>query len=76
MIIKPRNIPLHIQQLEALLRRLPESHPKRSFIQEDYLKNMAGYRGEQSVDYYFTYLDKDKYYILHDLRLSDDTHFF
>lgn len=35
MIAKSRKIPVHLQQLEALLRRLPESHPKREEIAED-----------------------------------------
>lgn len=35
---------------------------------------MAGYRGEQSLDYYLGFLTN--YFILHDLRLPDRDHHF
>lgn len=37
---------------------------------------MAGYRGEQSLDYYLGFLSKKRYLIFHDLRLSNSLHFF
>jgi hypothetical protein len=76
MIEKERSMPMQLQQLEALLRRLPESHPKRKNVQADYVKRMAGYRGEQSVDYQLSLLPQQNYMIMHDLRLFDGSHYF
>lgn len=66
---KKRTIPVRIQQAEAILDRLKPLHPKRELIQEDLSKQMAGYRGECSVDYYLNFLPEKEYYILHGLRL-------
>lgn len=76
MIIKHRTKPRTLLQLEALLPRLPEFHPARPLIMEDYNKRMAGYNGEQSIDYPLSYLDEKKYFILHHLRLKGEKHFF
>ncbi|MDT8858702.1 NERD domain-containing protein [Alkalihalobacillus sp. MEB130] len=76
MIQKEREIPRKIEQLQALLRRLPEAHPKKPQIQEELAKRMAGFRGEQALDYYLLFLDKTKYMIYNDLRLTDETSFF
>lgn len=66
-----------IAVLEALLRRLPEHHVSRPKITSELAMAMAGYRGEQSLDYYFGFLQKEKYYILHDIRLPyDETRYF
>nr|WP_290443458.1 nuclease-related domain-containing protein [Sporolactobacillus kofuensis] len=37
---------------------------------------MAGFRGEQSLDYPLSYLPKDDFFIFHDLRLFDGHHHF
>ncbi|MBM7660464.1 hypothetical protein JOC85_001236 [Bacillus mesophilus] len=76
MIAKKRNYPIRIKKLEALLRRLPKSHMKRGDIEEELAKSYAGFRGEQSMNYHFDYLDKKKYTIIHDLRLFDQNHYF
>ncbi|MBS4201948.1 NERD domain-containing protein [Bacillus sp. FJAT-49732] len=70
MIKKKRIIPIIIFMLEALLRRLPQNHPKRSDIVDELSRRWAGYRGEQSLDYYVeSLLDGGKYVVFHDLRL-------
>lgn len=71
MIVKERKIPRKKLILEALLRRLPQNHPSRPKINEELLKSYAGYRGEQSIDYHLSFLPKDNYYLLHDLRLQN-----
>jgi hypothetical protein len=76
VIAKERQIPIRVQKLEALLRRLPNNHVKRKEIEEELARRYAGYRGEQSMDFYFSYLTKKKYNILHDLRLFDKQHYF
>lgn len=63
---------MKIQKLEALLRRLPEQFPKTKQIEDELAKCLAGYRGEQSLDYHLSFLEEKKYLILHDLRLADE----
>ena len=47
MIIEERKLPVKILTLEALLRRLPDNHPARLQIEEEYGIMMAGYKGER-----------------------------
>ncbi|UII55545.1 NERD domain-containing protein [Cytobacillus spongiae] len=68
MIIKHRSIPLRILKHEALLRRISNNHPKRIEIERNLTKNLAGYKGEKTIDYHLEHL-KD-FMILHDVRLS------
>ncbi|MBO9129906.1 nuclease-related domain-containing protein [Bacillus sp. 165] len=76
MIVKPRQMPLHLQKLDALLRRLPEYHARRQDITEVVVKGRAGYRGEQAVEYPLSFLPSADYLILHDLRLPYQNHYF
>ncbi|APH03674.1 nuclease-related domain-containing protein [Bacillus weihaiensis] len=76
MIIKHRSKPRIILQLEALLQRLPDYHPKLPIINEDYTKRMAGYKGEQSIDYPLSYLNDHTFFIFHNLRLKTEKHYF
>ncbi|WP_284037688.1 nuclease-related domain-containing protein [Neobacillus sp. 114] len=71
MIIKPRFIPLIILILEALLRRLRKTHPKWQLIADELAGRWAGYRGEQSIDFYLHSLPEKEYHIFHDLNLPD-----
>ena len=76
MIVKQREIPLVILKLEALLRRLPPHHPKMPLIKEEISKRKAGFKGETSLDFPLGFLNDKRYYILHDLRLSDANRYF
>lgn len=76
MIKKERKMPVKIRKLEALLRRLSLTHPKRKEIASELAKSMAGYKGEQSLDYYLSFLPDQDYFIFHDLRLPHKYHFF
>ncbi|WP_026567949.1 nuclease-related domain-containing protein [Bacillus sp. UNC41MFS5] len=71
MVIKERTKPLILLILEALLRRLPHSHPKYQQILDEHGRRQAGYIGEKSLDYYYRELPHQKYMILHDLNLPD-----
>lgn len=71
MIQKKRTIPLKILILEVLLRRLPLSDPRRPQITEELSRRKAGFKGEQSLDFYFSKLDERKIMIFHDLNLPD-----
>ncbi len=72
MIMKERGIPLAIQTLEALARRLPLYHPSYEIIKS----NKAGLRGEQSLDYYLQELDQESFGIFHDIRLTTSNYPF
>ncbi|MBO1513918.1 nuclease-related domain-containing protein [Metabacillus bambusae] len=76
MILKHREYPLTIEKLEALLLRLPLKHPKIPIINDDLKKRMAGYKGEEAIDYYLSFLEEKDYYIFHDIRLKGKNHYF
>ncbi|WP_159433398.1 nuclease-related domain-containing protein [Bacillus tuaregi] len=66
-----RKIPLRLRQAEALLNRLPKSHPKVPELEKEIARRKKGYRGEKHVDYHLTFLPKEKFYtILKDKRLT------
>ncbi|WNF38542.1 nuclease-related domain-containing protein [Bacillaceae bacterium IKA-2] len=58
-------------KLEALQERVPPTYPKRSYIEAELGKALAGWRGEQAIDYYLSFLQKENYVFIHDLRLKD-----
>lgn len=76
MIEKERIIPRIILILQALLRRLPLNHPKLPMISEELGKRMAGFKGETALDYTLSFLDPQKHYIFHDLRIPCKGSFF
>ncbi|WP_338752980.1 nuclease-related domain-containing protein [Bacillus sp. FJAT-52991] len=76
MIVKERKVPMKILKLEALLRRLPSEHPKRLQIEEELAISKAGFRGEQAIDYYFSFVPKENHLIFNDLRLPMGDRFF
>ncbi len=76
MIMKERGIPLAIQTLEALARRLPLHHPSYEIIKSNLAKDKAGLRGEQSLDYYLQELDQESFGIFHDIRLTSSNYPF
>ncbi|CAH0346354.1 nuclease-related domain-containing protein [Bacillus sp. CECT 9360] len=76
MIAKKRAIPLRIQIDEALLRRLPENHPKRLAVKEDLSKRKVGFNGEENVDFHLKFLNQNDYTTFHDLRLQNGQGYF
>jgi Nuclease-related domain len=76
MIIKERTIPLQIEKLQALISRTPPSHPKIQMMNENLSKRLSGFKGETYLDYPLSFLSDKDYYILHGLRINNDTHFF
>ncbi|WP_062232612.1 nuclease-related domain-containing protein [Fictibacillus sp. FJAT-27399] len=71
-----QKLPIYIQKLEALLRRLPANHPKRPKLEQSFSKQMAGYKGERSLFYYLEHLPHKRYKILHGLRLLEGSYYF
>lgn len=76
MIIKERSIPEKILILQALLRRLPRNYPKIPQLKGELAKSLAGYKGEQSVNYHLSFLPEKEFLLLYDLRLFNGNHYF
>lgn len=56
--------------------RVPIHHPKKGGVQEELNKERAGYNGEQVIDYRRSFLLKNEYFLLLDLRLRNPRGFF
>lgn len=76
MIVKKREKPIMLEQLEAVIRRIHHDHQKRRHVLEDYYRKQSGYKGELAINYPLSFLSEDQYFILHDVRLFDGFHFF
>jgi hypothetical protein len=72
LIKKPRQIPLNILMLHALLRRINLTPEEEKQIKDDQRKYESGYKGEVSIEYWLEFLPEKETYILHDLRLLDE----
>ena len=68
MIMKKRGIDLHLEGLQALSKRLPETHPQKETIDKKIRMKTAGIRGESKlVKVFENYTFLDEIYILHDV---------
>ncbi|GAB3058537.1 nuclease-related domain-containing protein [Virgibacillus ainsalahensis] len=76
MTAKRQDNLMKLWQLEALDKRLLRSHPMKPKVQQDLIKEKTGIKGEKEVDYPLRFLDKQKYFILHNVRLKDEQGFF
>lgn len=76
MIQKDRELPIKYLTCEALSKRLDKNEPKLPLILSDSAKALAGYKGEQTVDTFLSYLPKEKFWFYRGLRLKqEDLHF-
>ncbi|WP_077619533.1 nuclease-related domain-containing protein [Bacillus sinesaloumensis] len=75
---KELEIPIRVNKIEVVLKRLLKSYPKYQEISDEFGRRMSGYRGEQSLRYHLTFLKEKNYTIFHNLRLPDISgeHFF
>ena len=71
MLIKPRNIPMELQILRLLNKRIGLSDKERQY----YLNLEKGFRGEQSFDVWLENLS-DEWMILNDLMLENNNTIF
>jgi ribosomal protein L37AE/L43A len=71
LLVKARTIPVKIQLLTALLRRLQWDHPKRYLVEKELKRRNAGFWGEKEVDKKLMRIDQSRYYIICDLRLPN-----
>ncbi|WP_100009763.1 nuclease-related domain-containing protein [Lentibacillus sediminis] len=76
MIVKPHDKMKEIWWLEALYRRLLREHPSKKTVELDLIKKKREVRGEREVDYPLSFLPKNDYFILHNLRIRDENGYF
>src|SRR5690625_3965179 len=76
MILKQQGKKLEVLKLEALNRRLPIHHPMKGRVEKDLRIKRTEVRGEKEVDYPLSFLDREDFFILHNLRLLDENGFF
>lgn len=76
MILKKRGKELEVLKLEALDRRLPIHHPMKGRVEKDLRIKRTEVRGEKEVDYPLGFLNKEDFFILHNLRLLDENGYF
>ncbi len=71
MIKKAREKSNRLLVHEAALRRLVPTHPQYHLIEQEYGKMKYGYKGEEALDYFLTFLPHENYHLLHGLRIKD-----
>jgi ribosomal protein L37AE/L43A len=71
-----RKIPIFIIKLNILLKRLPPHQLKRDDVKEYLARQMAGLRGEHSMDYFYRYLPQNEIQFLHNIRILHDDYYF
>jgi len=76
VIVKPREKPLRLKILQALLKRTPLHHPNYHAIKKQLARETAGFKGEQAVNYPLRYVSDKHHLILHDIRLPHQNYFF
>ncbi|RYM05505.1 NERD domain-containing protein [Sporolactobacillus sp. THM7-7] len=76
LIVKSQWIPLQLLADQALLVHLPGRHANRAAIEDDLARRRAGWRGEQALSYYLSFLRPERYRIFYDLRLTIQAHAF
>jgi len=77
LIKKSVKMPIVLEKLQALERRLPKNHEKYPLIKSDLKDRLSGYYGERDLFYYLSFFSNNDNFIYHDLRLptSDCKHF-
>ncbi|PYZ92835.1 hypothetical protein CR194_14405 [Salipaludibacillus keqinensis] len=73
MLIKPRTTPVKNLVLSAVLPIISPDHPKWNQLTQEYKRRCWGYVGEQSLEYYLSFLPHDECFILHGLKLENGT---
>ncbi|MCJ7841518.1 NERD domain-containing protein [Lederbergia sp. NSJ-179] len=76
-IKKRRENSIEQEKLEALLRRIPKSHPSWYKVESRLARCISGLYGEKSLDYYISHIPHEELFIFQSLRLPlpDDSFF-
>ena len=73
MFVKDFEMPLAIQKLLSLEKRLNAGHCVKPEVTSELARRLAGHQGEQSLLYYLQQLPEKEYFIFHNLRLLSAT---
>lgn len=76
MIVKKRDKPLHLMQLQSLERRLKVNHVKQQKVELAKIRELTGLQGERKLDFPLSFLEPNKYRVLHQIRLHDQQGYF
>jgi hypothetical protein len=76
VIAKYRTVPIEILIFDAITRRLPDHHPRKSEFHSKLIRWKAGYKGEIEVDYYLSLFPDDDLTIFQYLRLPHKNGYF
>ncbi|WP_010095234.1 nuclease-related domain-containing protein [Ornithinibacillus scapharcae] len=69
MLLKKREMPIPLMQLQALIPRLSPDYPLLAKLKWDEKARLKGYEGERNIDYFIGLL-ADRFHILHDVCLT------
>jgi hypothetical protein len=76
VIAKKRTIPLEILIYDAVVRRLPDRHPRKSEFESKLIRRKSGFKGEKELDYFLSQFPDEDFTFIQSLRLPHyDTHF-
>lgn len=59
-----------------MIKRVPHTHHRKQEIQDQLRNHSSGFKGEQSLDYFYRYLPKEDINFLHSIRISHEDYFF
>jgi Nuclease-related domain len=76
LFAKDLEMPIPLEQAEALKSRISENHIMRPEIEGKIRVLRSGYNGEKTINYYLGLIPIKKYLIFHDLRLPVGETFF
>ncbi|WEG13188.1 nuclease-related domain-containing protein [Pullulanibacillus sp. KACC 23026] len=75
-IVKPRDYPIDLRQLEAIRRNYRFNDAKSLEIESEIINREMGFRGERQLDYYLSMITDEPIYVLHNLRLCGQNMYF
>ncbi|WP_433745303.1 nuclease-related domain-containing protein [Falsibacillus pallidus] len=64
------DLPLYLNKLYALERRLPANHPRMPEIKREAAIRHAGFNGEKSLTYHLRHLDDQEFKVMGSIRLK------
>nr|WP_263324209.1 nuclease-related domain-containing protein [Neobacillus sp. Marseille-Q6967] len=76
MFEKGFELPIRIEKLEVIVRRLRETHLKKHDIVNEYNNRLTGHLGEKAVVFYLDALPYSEFRIYHDIRLLLGGYYF
>lgn len=76
MYEKEFKLPVRIEKMGVIVRRLRDTHLKKETIVTDYDNRLLGHRGEEALIFYLDTLSDKDYRIYHDIRLKFGDYYF